>query len=345
VTDYKPTASGASAYGYQAPVSTPVTDSLFPAWLCNAGLPAGLVSTPCVAGNSTKLYTVPIIVSLPATVKAVGMWGAGANPLSYPSGYGFVPSAVVTANYVPSGGVTLSSVSIAPTAGLSTLLVGSAVQMIVTCQYSDGSTSGCNTADSHGNAVTSWMSSNGNVTVSSSGLATGQAIGTANLSAAVTGGFTTSPASTLTVSANPLTLGSVSLAAAGSVTSINTGTTNQLIATCHYNDGSSTACNTTDSHGNAASSYNSSAPAIATVTAGGLVTGVTAGSTNLTGAVTPAPSMLGTNLQNVTGFTNNGYINEIYGVTGTSAGNYTPGNCHIILPATTWVASIPPPRP
>jgi Bacterial Ig-like domain (group 2) len=54
--------------------------------------------------------------------------------------------------------------------------------------------------------------------------------------------------------------------------------------------------------------------------------------------VTPAPSMLGTNLQNVSGSTGNGYINEIYGVTGTSPGNYTPGNCHIIIPATTWVA-------
>ena len=48
--------------------------------------------------------------------------------------------------------------------------------------------------------------------------------------------------------------------------------------------------------------------------------------------------MLGTNLENVTGFTNNGFINEIYGVTGTSAGSYTPGNCHITIPATSWTA-------
>jgi hypothetical protein len=33
------------------------------------------------------------------TVKAVGMWGAQNQPASYPSGYGYVPSAVVTANY------------------------------------------------------------------------------------------------------------------------------------------------------------------------------------------------------------------------------------------------------
>jgi hypothetical protein len=41
----------------------------------------------------------------------------------------------------------------------------------------------------------------------------------------------------------------------------------------------------------------------------------------------------------VSGFTGNGFINEIYGVTGTSPGNYVPGNCHIILPATTnWTS-------
>jgi hypothetical protein len=34
-----------------------------------------------------------------ATVKAVGMWGALNQPTSYPSGYGYVPSSVVTASY------------------------------------------------------------------------------------------------------------------------------------------------------------------------------------------------------------------------------------------------------
>jgi hypothetical protein len=27
------------------------------------------------------------------------MWGQGANPLSYPSGYGFIPSSVASAMY------------------------------------------------------------------------------------------------------------------------------------------------------------------------------------------------------------------------------------------------------
>jgi len=268
------------------------------------------------------------------------MWGVPPQPTSYPSGYGFTPSSVVSAAYTTGGTPTLSSATIAPTGGVSTLQIGGTVQMIVICRYSDGSTSGCNTPDSHGNAVTSWASNSGNATVSSSGLATGAAVGTATITATVTGGITTSPGAVLTVSASPLTLSSISLGTTGGVSAITAGNTNQLLTTCHYNDGTSTSCNTMDSHGNAVTAANSSAPTIATVTSpGGLVTGVAAGSTNLSASVIPAPSMLGTSIENVTGATGLNFINEIYGVTGTSPGTYTPGNCHIIIPATTnWVA-------
>jgi hypothetical protein len=40
-----------------------------------------------------------ISLAAAATVKAIGMWGQGANPLSYPSGYGFIPSSVANAMY------------------------------------------------------------------------------------------------------------------------------------------------------------------------------------------------------------------------------------------------------
>ena len=267
------------------------------------------------------------------------MWGQPNQPASYATGYGFTPSAVQTVIYTASGGIGLSSVSIAATAGQTTLLLGNTVQMIVTCHYSDGSTTGCNTTDSRGNSVTSWNSSGAAVTVSNSGLATGAGIGSATITATVTGGLTTSPGATLTVSANPTTLSSVSLATSGAVTSIMAGATNQILATCHYSDGSSAGCDSPDSHGDAVNSATSSAPSVATITSpGALATGVAAGSTNLSATVIPAPGQLGTSLQNVTGFTNNGYINEIYAVTGTAAGGYTPGNCHIILPATTWAA-------
>jgi hypothetical protein len=55
-------------------------------------------STPTTASN---LYTSPFFVTPGTTVKAIGMWGSGANPKSYPPGYGFVPSAVQSAYYAP----------------------------------------------------------------------------------------------------------------------------------------------------------------------------------------------------------------------------------------------------
>jgi hypothetical protein len=52
----------------------------------------------------------------PATVKAIGMWGSGANVKTYPTGYGFVPSSSVSANYTSASGA-LAKVS--PVAGRS----------------------------------------------------------------------------------------------------------------------------------------------------------------------------------------------------------------------------------
>jgi hypothetical protein len=57
-------------------------------------------STP-VPGSGTAQYvpsggTATVTTN---TVKAVGMWGAQNQPYAYPAGYGYVPSAVVTANY------------------------------------------------------------------------------------------------------------------------------------------------------------------------------------------------------------------------------------------------------
>lgn len=47
IADFKPSASGTSGFGYQVPTSTYTSDPLFPAWLCNTGLPPGLVSNHC----------------------------------------------------------------------------------------------------------------------------------------------------------------------------------------------------------------------------------------------------------------------------------------------------------
>jgi hypothetical protein len=47
IANFTPTASGASAYGYQKPSTTSVTDEVYPQWLCNVNLPAGLVTPSC----------------------------------------------------------------------------------------------------------------------------------------------------------------------------------------------------------------------------------------------------------------------------------------------------------
>ena len=64
-------------------------------------------STP-VPGSGTAQYLASggtFVLNAAATVKAVGMWGAANQPSSYASGFGFVPSSVVTANYSASGAV------------------------------------------------------------------------------------------------------------------------------------------------------------------------------------------------------------------------------------------------
>jgi hypothetical protein len=47
IANFAPTNSAAAAYGYQIPPAGNVTDPLFPAWLCNVNLPAGLVAKSC----------------------------------------------------------------------------------------------------------------------------------------------------------------------------------------------------------------------------------------------------------------------------------------------------------
>lgn len=47
ISNFTPTNSQVVGYGYQTPSTSPVSDPLFPQWLCNTNLPAGLVSSPC----------------------------------------------------------------------------------------------------------------------------------------------------------------------------------------------------------------------------------------------------------------------------------------------------------
>jgi hypothetical protein len=56
-------------------------------------------STPVPGSGSAQYYTGPFTISASTVIKAVGMWGAANQPTSYPAGYGYVPSSVVTATF------------------------------------------------------------------------------------------------------------------------------------------------------------------------------------------------------------------------------------------------------
>ena len=293
-------------------------------------------STPVPGSGSTQLYSAPFAITLPATIKSVGMWGVAPQPLSYIAPYGYMPSAVQSASYTATGGVTLASVALNDTGAVHALVAGAAVQMSATCSYSDGSASDCTHSDSHGNGVSLWSSSNSAVVgISSSGLATAVAVGSANVTATVAG--MTTPAWAMAVSAPAVSLSAVALSTTGGVAALAVSAVNQLLATCTYSDHSTTNCATTDVNGNVVAPWNSSAPSIATVSGAGVVTGLGAGSTNLTATVTPASTTTqwGQTAENTAGYTSAGYINETYTVLGTQVGGYSGGTCSFYLPAGT----------
>lgn len=58
-------------------------------------------STPT---TSSTRYTAPFTISSTTTVKTLGMWGQPNQPTSYPTNYGYVPSAVTTATFTSGGG-------------------------------------------------------------------------------------------------------------------------------------------------------------------------------------------------------------------------------------------------
>ena len=292
-------------------------------------------STPVPGSGTTRLYTGPFAITLPVTVKAVGMWGVPPQPVSYPAPYGFAPSAVAQASYTATGGVVLSSVALANVGAVHTLLTGTSIQMTASCSYSDGSTTNCNTPDSHGNSVSSWASSNSAaVTINPSGLASGVAAGAANVTATVAG--LTTPAWAIAVTAPSLFLNSVALATTGGVSTLVAGAMNQLVATCTYSDASTTACATPDAQGNVVTPWTSSAPAVASVNAAGVVTGQAAGSTNLTASVsTGVVTHAGATIEDTAGTTSPGYINATYVVLGNQTGGYTGETCSFFLPTGT----------
>ena len=307
IANFTPTASGASAYGYQTPSSTSITDSLYPTWLCSVTLPAGLVTPGCggtapaltggYQGNNGSVNT--LAVGAPKVQQIAYGTYSNSTTSTLPDIYGNTPvwsssNSVVlqvtssgqvscltagTANsqVVSSpGGVnlnnwgwtctgtpppTLQSVTLATTGGVSSINYQATNQILATCHYSDGTTTSCNTADSHGNAVASWASSaTAYVTISATGVGTGTAIGSSNLTAVVAG-ITSSPALALAVTSSN-TLVSAYLSGASSCVS---GATLQFAARCHYTTGTDQDCTVTDIYGDAVTAWNSSNSSLVSV--------------------------------------------------------------------------------
>jgi Bacterial Ig-like domain (group 2)/Chitobiase/beta-hexosaminidase C-terminal domain len=162
-------------------------------------------STP-VPGSGTALYvpsggTATVTTN---TVKAVGMWGAQNQPVSYPSGYGYVPSAVVTANYTsgsvvkqpgakarsavsvpqtaPSAATTVAANAPAAAAATSVAIVpaqavvaiGSTTQLKAIATFNDGSTKDVTTEFAWASSDTRTVAATASGSLS--GLATGKAV-------------------------------------------------------------------------------------------------------------------------------------------------------------------------
>jgi hypothetical protein len=229
-----------------------------------------------VPKSGTALYYAsgagPTVNANNTTVKCAGMWGASTQPGSYPSTFGFVPSSTVTEVFTCTtcggggGGGTTPTLSSIALSGTSSIVVGGTSQLSAIGTLSNGTTESV--------TPTSWSSSNtAFATVSSSGLVTAIAAGTVNITATF-GGFT-SPAFTVTISANPPEGFFLGTTPTANVNTMTVGQTLQFQTFAFFANGAPNALFT-------AGSYASSNTAVCTVTSpGGLVTAVSSGTCNI----------------------------------------------------------------
>jgi Ice-binding-like/Bacterial Ig-like domain (group 2) len=156
--------------------------------------------------------------------------------------------------------VLLQSLTIVPTSA--TVQVGASLPLAVTANYSNGTSVVVTSIAQYVSGTTA------SVTVAPGGVATAVAPGASVITASFGGKSVTS---TITVPAG-VTLSSIAVTPASATVGING--TQQFVATGTYSDGSSGNVSNTVT-------WTSGTPAIATVAAGGLATGVTAGNSNI----------------------------------------------------------------
>ncbi len=158
-------------------------------------------------------------------------------------------------------------VSLAVTPATASIAIGATRAFKATATYSDAMTTDVS-------STVTWTSSVlGTATISAAGVATGVAAGTSVITA--TSGTVTGQATLVVTAAvtKPAQLTSITVTPAAA--SIGVGATGQFVATGKYDDGSMKDLS-------ASATWTSSVPAIATVAAGGLATGVAAGATVIT---------------------------------------------------------------
>jgi 6-phosphogluconolactonase (cycloisomerase 2 family) len=169
-------------------------------------------------------------------------------------------------------GVTLTGVAVTPASA--SIAAGATQQFTATGTYSDNSTKDLTSSATWASASTSVA------TISGSGLATAVATGSTNITATAAG--KTSAPATLTVTAPTV----VSIAVTPATASIVVGNTQQFTATATYSDKSTKDITST-------ATWSSGTPAVASISAAGLATGVTGGTSAITaafGGVTSSPT-------------------------------------------------------
>ena len=164
---------------------------------------------------------------------------------------------------VSGAAANLVSITVAPTSA--SIPTNSSQQFTAIGNYNDGSS-----ADITG--LVSWSSSSSAVAIiDTTGLATGIAAGTTNISASFAG---VSQSTTLTITAPSIV--SITVTPDGLTEGI--GITQQFVATATYSDGSSADLTT-------GITWNSSAASVATINASGLATTTGAGATSITATI------------------------------------------------------------
>ena len=240
--------------------------------------------------------------------------------------------AQLSATYQGSTGST--SVNVGPPALLnltvgpnqSSLPVGESEQLTATGNFSDG------TVQNLTQSATWSSSAPGVVTITAGGLATAVTAGTASLSATMT---SITSSATLTVTSAAL----VSIAVTPGNASIAAGNTQQFAATGSYSDGSTQNLTST-------AAWSSSAPSVATITPGGLATGVKTGQSSLNatlGSITGSAALAVTSPVLVSIAVTPANASIAVGTTQqfTATGTYSDGSTQNLTSTAAWSSSVP----